>query len=359
MTRRSPRTPTRVALAAALTTAVATAVGTAAAADFSLRAVANSDENDEDHDGLVVFKDFVESRSNGAVEVELFIGKQPCADGTECLRALEDGSVDVYVSTSGDAANVYPYVQVLDLPYILTDDRVAEEVLSGNLTRELRRQILADSGNLVRLMTIGNTGGWRNFANTKRTVATPEDIEGMKIRTAVADLPRELVEALGASPIPIPRPELFASFRTGVVEGSESGIADIVSMEFPEAGLKYLTLDGHAYVGALWYMNNEVFMSMPEDVRRVVVDGFEALQQATFASPKRKSIRAYADFADAGGELHVPSPEEKRAFRAAAEPVHDWFAENVEGGRRWLDLLRSEADRAVAANEAAYEMDLN
>ena len=328
-------------------------------ADFSLRAVANSNENDEDYDGLVVFKDFVESRSNGAVEVELFMGTQLCANGTECLQALEDGSVDIYISTSGGAANMYPYVQVLDLPYILTDDKVAETVLSGNFTRELRRQILADSNDTVRLMTIGNTGGWRNFANTEGTVRAPEDMEGLKIRTVVADLPQELVRALGASPTPIPWPELFTSFQTGVVEGSKNGITDIMSMKFPEAGLKYVTLDGHAYMGALWYMNNEVFLSMPEDVRRVVVDGFEALQQATFASPKRKSIQAYADFADAGGELYVPTPEEKEAFAAAAEPVYDWFAENIEGGQRWLDLIRSEADKAVQASEAAYEMDLN
>jgi hypothetical protein len=27
-------------------------------------------------------------------------------------------------------------------------------------------------------------------------------------------------------------------------------------MKFPDAGLKYVTLDGHAYMGALWWMNN-------------------------------------------------------------------------------------------------------
>ena len=355
MTPRSPRASIRLASAAAL----AASVGTVAAADFSLRAVADSDGDDENHDGLVVFEDFVESRSNGAIEVEVSVGTRPCANGTECLQALEDGSVDVYVSTSGGAANAYPYVRVLDLPYVLSDDKVAEEVLSGNFMRELRTQILADSDGAVRLMTIGNTGGWRHFANTERTVTKPGDLAGMRIRTVMADLPRELVEAMGASPVPIPWPELFTSFQTGVVEGVGIGIADVMDMKFPEAGLKYMTLDGHAYAGALWFMNNEVFLSMPEALRRVVVDGFGALQQATFASPKRRSVRAHADFAAAGGELHVPTPEERAAFAAAAEPVHDWFVENVEGGRRWLDLLRSEADRAVEADEAAYEMDLN
>jgi TRAP-type C4-dicarboxylate transport system substrate-binding protein len=141
--------------------------------------------------------------------------------------------------------------------------------------------------------------------------SSPADMEGLKIRTVVADLPQELVKALGASPTPIPWPELFTSFQTGVVEGSKNGITDIMGMKFPDAGLKYVTLDGHAYMGALWYMNNEKFMSMPEDLRRVVVDGFAALQQATFASPKRKSIQAYKEFAEIGGSVYVPTMEEK------------------------------------------------
>ncbi len=332
--------------------------GIASAQDYTLRAVANSNENDEDYDGLIVFKDFVESRSNGRIEVDLFIGTQLCANGTECMQALEDGSVDIYISTSGGVANMYPYVQVLDLPYVLRDDRVAETVLEGDFTREMRDAILEDSNNQVRLMTIGNTGGWRNFANTEHTVRTPEDLEGMKIRTVVADLPQELVRAMGASPTPIPWPELYTSFQTGVVEGSKNGITDVMGMKFPEAGLQYMTLDGHAYMAALWYMNNDVFMDMPEDLRRVVVDGFDALQQATFASPKRKSIQAYEDFAAAGGELYVPTPEEKEAFAEAAEPVYTWFSENVEQGERFYNLLDSEAREAEEMIAEQYEEDL-
>ena len=336
----------------------AAGISSVQAADYKLRAVANSNENDEDYDGLVVFKDFVESRSNGKVEVELFIGTKLCANGTECLQAVEDGSVDIYISTSGGAANMYPYVQVLDLPYVLRDDRIAEEVLQGDFTREMRKAILADSDDKIRLMTIGNTGGWRNFANTKRVVKTPEDMKGLKIRTVVADLPQELVRALGASPTPIPWPELFTSFQTGVVEGSKNGITDIMGMKFPEAGLQNVTLDGHAYMGALWYMNNEMFMKMDEETRMVIVDGFSALQQATFASPKRKSIQAYADFKKGGGNLYVPTPADKAAFKAAAAPVYDWFKKNVKDGEKWFSLLSSEAAKAEAAAAEAYGMDI-
>ena len=144
----------------------------------------------------------------------------------------------------------------------MANDRVAEAVLAGDFTRKMREMALEDSNGAIRLMTIGNTGGWRNFANTKRVVKTPGDLAGLKIRTVVADLPQELVRALGASPTPIPWPELFTSFQTGVVEGSKNGITDIMGMKFPDAGLQYVTLDGHAYMGALWWMNNEKFLSL-------------------------------------------------------------------------------------------------
>ena len=74
----------------------------------TLRATANSNENDEDYDGLIVFKNFVESASNGAIAVEIFMGTQICATGAECLEGVSEGSIDIYVSTSGGAAGHQP-----------------------------------------------------------------------------------------------------------------------------------------------------------------------------------------------------------------------------------------------------------
>lgn len=332
---------------------------TAFAADITIRATANSNENDEDYDGLVVFKNYVEAASNGKIAVELFIGTQLCSKGAECLQGIADGTIDVYISTSGGAAGAFPYVQVLDLPYLMASDRVAEAVLQSDFTRTVRDMALADSGDKIRLMTVGNTGGWRNFANTKRRVQSPTDMAGLKIRTVVADLPQELVKALGAAPTPIPWPELFTSFQTGVVEGSKNGITDIMGMKFPDAGLQYVTLDGHAYMGALWWMGNDKFMSMPEDLRQVVVDGFSALQQATFASPKRKSIAAYEAFVAGGGDLYVPTPEEKAAFKTAAAPVYDWFKTNIKGGEDVFAALTTAVADAEADIKAANMKDLN
>jgi|TARA_A100001011_G_scaffold24612_1_gene24429 TRAP-type C4-dicarboxylate transport system substrate-binding protein len=331
----------------------------AIAADYKLRMTMNSNDQDEDYDGAVVFKNYVEAASNGAVSVELFVGTQLCSKGAECLQGVSDGSIDIYISTSGGAAGVFPYVQVLDLPYLMSDDRVAEDVMRSDFVRTVRKMALSDSGDTIRLMTIGNTGGWRNFANTKRPIKEPSDMKGLKIRTVVADLPQVLVKALGASPTPIPWPELFSSFQTGVVEGSKNGITDIMNMKFPDAGLQYVTLDGHAYMGALWWMNNAKYQSMPKELRKVITDGFYALQQATFASPKRKSIKAYEDFVAGGGNLYVPTPDQKAMFKKSASPVYDWFKANVKGGPEVFTALTSAVADAEGRMASDYGQDLN
>ena len=105
------------------------------AADYNLRMTMNSNDQDEDYDGSIVFKNYVESASNGAVSVELFVGTQLCSKGAECLQGVSDGSIDIYISTSGGAAGVFPYVQVLDLPYLMSDDRVAEDVMQSDFVR--------------------------------------------------------------------------------------------------------------------------------------------------------------------------------------------------------------------------------
>ena len=98
-------------------------------------------------------------------------------------EGIADGTIDVVIQTSGGTAGLFPFVQVLDLPYLMADDRVAESVLANGsqFVTTMQDMVAEKSGGAIRLMTIGNTGGWRNFANTQRRIANPGDMEGLKI----------------------------------------------------------------------------------------------------------------------------------------------------------------------------------
>ena len=324
----------------------------AAAADYELKIVFLGSQDDEDYDGSVVFKDFVESRSNGRVKVDIYPGATLCANPRECVEQVESGIADIHITTIGGAAAIYPPVEVLDIPYMFPDDRVAECVFDGGFTRALRDAILADGRNM-RLMMVGNTGGWRNFVTTERQVKSPDDVKGLKIRTISAEVQQEMVKALGGTPTPVAWPEVYTSLATGVVEGTKNGITDVVGMKFHEHA-KFMTLDGHAYMGALWFMNDDKFQSMGGDLKRVVADGFHFMKNTTRVLPMRRQADAYAEFRKAGGTIYVPSAAEKKAFQAAVKPVERWYVDKY--GERWLRELRgaiSSCERNVARSRDA------
>jgi TRAP-type C4-dicarboxylate transport system substrate-binding protein len=83
-------------------------------------------------------------------------------------------------------------------------------------------------------MTMTNTGGWRNIANTKKADQIAGRYEGLRIRTINSPLQQTLVKNLGASATPVAWPEVYTSLATGVIDGSKNGITDIVGMKFHE-----------------------------------------------------------------------------------------------------------------------------
>ena len=137
------------------------------AAEHTIRFSLLGSAEDEDYDGAVVFKEHIENASKGRIAVELYPSGQFCSTERECLEAIQSGVLQVFMFTTGGFGSVYGPAQVLDLPYVFRDDAVAECVLDGPITAELSRTILAaDIG--IRLMTVSNTGGWRNFIEQSR-----------------------------------------------------------------------------------------------------------------------------------------------------------------------------------------------
>jgi TRAP-type C4-dicarboxylate transport system substrate-binding protein len=345
-----------VSAACAATVGFGIAVGTAAmasAADYTVKIAFLGSPEDEDYDGSLVFKDYVESRSNGTIAVEVYPSGQFCSNEGECLENLQNGTLEVYITTIGGFGNVFGPGQVLDLPYMFASDRVAECVFDGDFTNQLRAGVLKE-GIPMRLMVISNTGGWRNFSTVNKQIKNPDDVKGQKIRTIPADIQQELVRQLGGNPTAVAWPEVYTSLATGVVEGTKNGITDIMNMKFPEAGLKYVTLDGHAYMGALWWFSEPVWQNLPDDKRRIVFDGFNHLKTVTRAFPMRRQIEAYEKFKADGGTIYVPTPEEKKAFQEASSGMRKWYSDKY--GDEWLgklDAAVAECEKTVDAEFAA------
>ncbi len=312
-------------------------------AEYTLRLSFLGSPEDEDYDGALAFKEHVESHSKGRVEVAIYPSGQFCSNERECIDGLQTGVLQIFMFSTGGLSTIFGPGQALDLPYIYRDDAVAECVLDGQIADEIRTVVL-DQGSKIRLMAVSNTGGWRNFASTSSEIRTPADIKGRKIRTIAAPVQQELVRQLGGNPTPVAWSEVYTALATGVVEGSKNGIQDIVGMKLHEQ-IRFITLDGHSYMGAMWWFSEPSWQTLPEDIRPVIQDGFQKLKLVTRRVVKKQEAEAYEEFRKAGGIIYAPSPEEKIMFRDAAKGVRDWYSKTY--GDTWLVKL----DQAVQTCE--------
>ena len=214
--------------------------------------------------------------SKGRLAVEVYTSGQFCSNERECMEATAGGRPAGLHDYHGRLWRGLWPAQALDLPYLFGGDAVAECVLDGPIADKLSQAML-DEDIAIRLMTVSNTGGWRNFATTESPIRTPEDVRGRKIRTITAPLQQEFVRQLGGNPTPIPWSEVYTALSTGVVSGTKNGIHDIVSMQLHEQ-IRFVTLDNHAYMGGLWWYSELSWQQLPYELQEIVLEGFQRVE---------------------------------------------------------------------------------
>ena len=117
--------------------------------------------------------------------------------------------------------------------------------------------------------------------------------------------------------------------------------------------IKFVTLDGHSYMGGLWWFSEVTWQELPPDIQRIIYDGFQELKTVTRGVIKRREIDAYREFEESGGTLYVPTVEEKLQFREAAGGMRDWYVEQY--GEEWLVKLDSAVTACEAQIDSAYQ----
>jgi TRAP-type C4-dicarboxylate transport system substrate-binding protein len=312
-------------------------------AETTIRIAFLASSDDEDYVGAMAFKESVEAAAGGRVAVQVFPSGQYCGSERECIEALQGGTLEVHQTTFGGLAALYGPAQALDLPYTFVNDAVAECVMDGPLLAQMGQAILDQSLGL-RLMAVGNTGGWRSFATTSRRIRSPADLARLRIRTLPSALEQEMVRELGGSPTPLPWSEVYYALSAGLLDGTKNSVQDVVGMKLHEH-VRFLLVDRHSYMGAMWWYSEQQWQALPDDLKPIVAEGFRKLAVATRAAAASRQAPAFATFRAAGGTVDEVTPAQREQFRAATRGLRDWYAGRY--GREWLERL----DAAVATCE--------
>ncbi|WP_319483418.1 DctP family TRAP transporter solute-binding subunit [uncultured Cohaesibacter sp.] len=216
-------------------------------------------------DAGVEFKRIVEEKTGGSLEVKHFPDNQLGNDRV-ITESTIFGDIDIGVSSTSPLATLFPDLYAFDAPFLFLSSEDAYAKLDGETGQAILKTL--EKKGLKGLAFWEN--GFRNFTNSKKAVAVPADLSGMKIRTMENDVHLAAWRALGANPTPMAFSELFTALQQGTVDGQENPLGIIDGNRFQEVQSN-VSLTQHVYTPYIVFMNLDKFNSLSDVEKDAIV----------------------------------------------------------------------------------------
>jgi len=286
-----------------------------------------------------VFKAELERLTNGKMKVEIFPAGQ-LAGQVSSVQQIRKGTIHIADISSGILASLYyEPLEILDLPYIFSSRDIAREVLSkrNQFIKNLINDCADKTG--IRILSLG-IFGYRHTTNNVRPIRIPADMFGLKMRTMEIVPHMKMMEAWGATPVPVPWLELYTSLHTKVVDGEETTLQNMIMGKMYQIQ-EYLTLTSHLMGVGAFLCNEKWLQSLPDDLKEDVIlaeqnslktyDSFGKLLDAVAL----KKLKSY------GMQVYKPTPEQEENFRRLALPYVRKWMEKKHGKEFFRDFFQS------------------
>lgn len=273
----------------------------------------------------------LKTATNGRLEMKIYAGGV-LGDEDQALQQVQLGAIDMIRVSLAPVTTIAPETSVLTLPYIFRDVDHMHKVLDGDVGKEIVEKFDQDPN--TRMVFLGWTDAGERNMITKKPLAKPEDLKGMKIRVQNSAISLATLKAMGANPVAMGVSEVFSAMQTGVVDGTENNPPTFVAHNYMPVA-KYYTMSGHFIQPEMILFSKRVWDRMkPEDQVLLKKLGKEAQDEerqlwATYTDQSLAKMKA-------GGVTFQQTNRDY--FVKATQPVRDQF------GGKYQSLMTQIAD---------------
>ena len=285
----------------------------------------------------------VEENSGGRVKIEIFPAMSLGGKPPELIQQARDGVVDIVWTVNGYTPGLFPRTEVFELPGIYTNDlRATNLAMFDMFESDLRQEYRG-----VEVMWLHVHAG-QAIMTVDKEVRSPADLAGMKIRIPTRT-GAWVLEALGASPLATPVPEVPTALSKKTIDGALLPWEIIPPLKLQNQIDYFIEGAEQTRLGTTSFqvsMNKARWESLPADIKLA----FRKASGRDWWARVGEIWRASDDFgigiATGAGKQHVTlSRAETEAFLEQLEPVVDrWIAE-VDGkgidGRALVEKARA------------------
>lgn len=277
------------------------------------------------------FTQLFHEKTGGKHKISMFPNGQLGSE-QDTINDASMGTLDFSTLAVNNLTPFSPSVGVLTLPYVILGLDDAVKLTHGEVGKELVENTIRDSG--VRIVAWAYSG-FRVLTNSKKPVASLEDLKGLVIRVPKNEIMIASYQAWGINPTPMAWSETFTALQQKVVDGQDNPFITVSAMKFYEVQ-KYITTLRYIFSLEPLVISESVFQSMKPELQKAVL---EAGKEATLFSEqylKDTETTIIKDLQDKGMEITAPANDEKEWIDAATSQVWPKYYKSI-GGKEKLD----------------------
>lgn len=285
------------------------------------------------HYGVAVdaFAAEVEKRTAGRYKIRNFYASA-LGDEREATEAVQLGTLDMVMTSTGPIPNFVPEVAILDIPFLFRDTVHARATLDGSIGQEMLKKFEPKG---FKALAWGENG-FRHMTNSKRPVSAPADLSGLKMRTMQNPVHIQAYKGFGIIPTPMAISEVFTALQQGTVDGQENPISVIKGQKFDQVQ-KYLTLTGHVYSPAVVLMNKGTWEKIPAADQQAFMESVKVLVAANRKRIDDDERDGVAYLREKG--MQVIADVDRTKYQEVLTPVFAEFAKKF--GQANIDRIRN------------------
>lgn len=283
------------------------------------------------------FKELAEKYSNGSLQIKVR-GSAQLATEDEAFKAMQLGTVDMYVITSNNISPHFPLMDAFVLPYIFQSKEHTYKVLNGPVGQKFSEDLKKATG--VWLLTYGWVT-YRDFYNSVRPINKLSDMAGLKIRVPKNDVMIDTYKAYGASPIPLAWAETPTALQTGTVSGADNGTHFIKTQKFYEM-MKHLAVLEHFGAFTPLFASNRVMNKMSQEQKDVVLKA-AADAGKYHVEVMESEVNEIRNFLAKEGGMATTYPDKKEFIQVSLTIQDKFVADKDQSFKDLLTAIRSAA----------------
>ena len=252
------------------------------------------------------------------------------------LNKLKLGTVHIGLNSTVMSSVVDEFA-LFDMPYLVRDREHMLAIEQAVFWPMLAPRAEAAGYKILALWE----NGFRHITNNTRPIVTPADLRGIKLRTPSSPWRVRAFREYGASPSPLPFFEVFLALQTGLMDGQENPLSNVITAGLHDVQ-KYLSLTGHVYSPAYVAVAAEVWSKLPSDVSEILEETAKAIQAFAFATATRLDAEFLEQLRSSGMQVNEA---DRTSFAAANETIYAEFSAKVPGGREMIAKALALAER--------------